>query len=52
MLWKAIEKGQPSMFEIVVGIATIVSAFFTVLTFVHVIKYDRKQKSNRPSPKV
>ena len=51
MLWKAIEKGQLSVFEIVVGIATIVSAFFTVLTFVHVVKHDEKQNSNRPSPK-
>ena len=54
MLWKAIQKGQLIMFEIigVIGvIATVLSTVINVLTYVQNTRNEGKQKSNRPSPK-
>ena len=54
MLWKAIEKGQLIMFEIIgaIGaIATVLSTIINVLTYVQNTRNDKKQKSNRPRPK-
>ena len=48
-------KGTRSMLGVIGAIgdlATVLSAVFSVLAYVHIVRNDRKQKSNRPSQRL